>query len=63
MRVSNIYLHPGVSNPELLADLMQATGLVAMQSNREKNKILLVTPEAAMIRQALQTKGVTNGKP
>ena len=53
MKLSNVYLHGGVTNPETLADICMATGLVAVQSNREKNKIILITPEAALIRSAL----------
>lgn len=53
MKLSNVYLHGGVTNPETLADICMATGLVPVQSNREKNKILMVTPEAALIRAAL----------
>ena len=54
MKLSNIYLHGSVTNPELLADLMLSTGLVAVQSTREKNKILMVTPEDALIKEALK---------
>jgi len=53
MKRSKIYLH-GVTNPELLADLMLSTGLVPVQSTREKNKIILVTPEDALIKEALK---------
>jgi len=66
MRVSNIYLHGAMGHADrahLLIDLIEFTGLVPSQSNREKNKILMVTPEAAMIRQSLQAKGGANGKP
>jgi len=54
MKLSNIYLHGGVTNPELLADLMLSTGLVPVQSTREKNKIILITPEDALIKEALK---------
>ena len=56
MRVSNIYLHGAMGHADrahLLIELIESTGLVPVQSNREKNKILMVTPEAALIRAAL----------
>jgi hypothetical protein len=53
-RVSNIYLHPAVCAPEQVVAVQQVTGLVATQSRRERNKIILVTPFAAAMREALQ---------
>lgn len=50
MKLSNIYLHGSVTNPDFLADLMLSTGLVAIQSTREKNKIIMVTPEDALLK-------------
>lgn len=51
-QLSNVWLHPTVSNPELLADLMEATGMVAMPSTRVKG-IILVDPDDALIKEAL----------
>ena len=51
--LSNIWLHGSVTNPETLADIMLATGLIAVPSNRTKG-IVMITEEAYLIRQALQ---------
>jgi len=53
--IGKVFLHASISNPELLADLMLSTGLVPVQSTREKNKIILVTPEDALIKEALKS--------
>lgn len=53
---SNIYLHPRVCTPESVQAVMESTGLVPTQSNREKNKIILITPFAAAVKEAC--KGV-----
>lgn len=55
--LSNIWLHPSVSNPELLADLMLTTGLIAMPATRNRG-IILITPEDALLRDALAAIGV-----
>ncbi len=52
-RLSNIYLHPSVSSPDVLSELCMATGLVPTQSSRERNKIILITPEDAILRAAI----------
>ena len=50
--IAKIHLHPSVSNPELLADLMEATGLVAVPSNRTKG-IIMITQEDFLLRKAI----------
>jgi hypothetical protein len=54
MRVSNIYLHPAVCTPQQVEAVQKATGLVVTQSNRERNKIILVTPFVAVMRETLK---------
>ena len=56
--ISNIWLHPTVRNPELLADLELSTGLLAIPSNRTRG-IILVRPEDALLREALASIGVS----
>jgi len=53
-RISNIYLHGSVTNPETIADIMLATGRIAVPSNRTRG-VLLVTEEDYLIRQALMS--------
>lgn len=54
MRVSNVYLHPAIVRPEQIMAVQQCTGIIATQSNREKNKIILVTTFAHAMREALR---------
>lgn len=59
MTLSNILLHPTVSNPEQLAALMDLTNLVPVQSNRTRN-IILISHEAVLIREALMSVDYDN---
>ncbi len=50
--MTNIFLHPSVNTPEQVVRLMAETGMELVQSNRYKHQIILITPEALLIRQA-----------
>ncbi len=52
--MTNIFLHPSVNTPEQVERLMAETGMELVQSNRYRNLIILITPEALLIRQALK---------